>query len=125
MISNLLSNAMKYTPAGGEVAVSMRTGPKALEIVVQDTGCGISSNHLPHIFDRFYRVPGGESSSRERGLGLGLSFVDWIAKAHGGSVRVESSPGTGSRFIVSLPISSAAMPMSETDIAVPSGMNEL
>jgi heavy metal sensor kinase len=125
MISNLLSNAMKYTPAGGEVAVSMKSGPEALEIVVQDTGCGISSNHLPHIFDRFYRVPGGESSSRERGLGLGLSFVDWIAKAHGGSVRVESSPGTGSRFIVSLPISSSATLVSEPDIAVASGMNEL
>jgi signal transduction histidine kinase len=116
---------MKYTPAGGEVAVSLRAGPESLEIVVQDTGCGISSDHLPHIFDRFYRVPGGESSSRERGLGLGLSFVDWIAKAHGGSVRVESSPGTGSRFIVSFPISSSATPASEPDVAVASGMNEL
>lgn len=125
MISNLLSNAMKYTPAGGEVAVSLKAGPEALEIVVQDTGCGIPSNHLPHIFDRFYRVPGGESSSRERGLGLGLSFVDWIAKAHGGNVRVESSPGSGSRFTISLPVSSAATLASEPDIPVASGMNEL
>ena len=125
MISNLLSNAMKYTPAGGEVAVSLRSGPDVLEIVIQDTGCGISSNHLPHIFDRFYRVPGGESSNRERGLGLGLSFVDWIAKAHGGTVRVESSPGNGSRFLVSLPVSSSGTPAPEPDVAVPSGMNEL
>jgi len=125
MISNLLSNAMKYTPAGGEVVVALRSGPEALEIVVQDTGCGIPGNHLPHIFDRFYRVPGGESSSRERGLGLGLSFVDWIAKAHGGTVRVESSPGKGSRFLIALPVSSSANPVPETDVAVPSGMNEL
>ena len=125
MISNLLSNAMKYTPAGGEVSVSLRSGQDALEIVVQDSGCGISSKHLPHIFDRFYRVPGGESSSRERGLGLGLSFVDWIAKAHGGSVRAESSPGKGSRFLVSLPTSTSANPVAEPDVAVSSGMNEL
>jgi len=125
MISNLLSNAMKYTPAGGEVTVSLRTGLDALELVVQDTGCGIPGNHLPHIFDRFYRVPGRESTSRERGLGLGLSFVDWIAKAHGGSVRVESSPGKGSRFLVSLPVSSPANAAPEPDVAVPSGMNEL
>jgi len=125
MVSNLLSNAMKYTPAGGEVSVTLRNGPEATEIVVQDTGCGIPANHLPHIFDRFYRVPGGQATSRERGLGLGLSFVDWIAKAHGGAVRVESCPGKGSRFLVSLPGSSSPAPVLEPDEAVPSGMNEL
>jgi heavy metal sensor kinase len=126
MVSNLLSNAMKFTPPEGEVRVSLQNIPEALELVVQDTGSGIPAAHLPHIFDRFYRVPGSESSAPERGLGLGLSFVAWIAKAHGGTVRVESVPGTGSRFIVSLPVSSPSASAPEpADAAVPSGMNEL
>lgn len=123
MVSNLVSNAMKFTPAGGEVRVSLRPDAEGVELVVQDTGCGIATDHLPHIFDRFYRVPGRDASGPERGLGLGLSFVAWIAKAHEGNVRVESTPGQGSRFIVSLPVSAPAQ--SPDDIPVPSGMNEL
>jgi len=123
MVSNLVSNAMKFTPAGGEVQVSLRRDAGGVELVVQDTGCGIATDHLPHIFDRFYRVPGRDASGPERGLGLGLSFVAWIAKAHEGNVRVESTPGQGSRFIVSLPVSVPAQ--SPDDIPVPSGMNEL
>ena len=126
MVSNLLSNAMKFTPPEGEVRVSLQSVPEGLELVVQDTGSGIPAAHLPHIFDRFYRVPGSESSAPERGLGLGLSFVAWIAKAHGGAVRAESVPGTGSRFIVSLPVSSPSASAPEpADAAVHSGMNEL
>ncbi len=125
MVSNLLSNAMKYTPAGGAVSVSLRNGSDGLELAVQDTGCGIAADHLPHIFDRFYRVPGHDPSNREKGLGLGLSFVDWIAKAHGGAVRVESSPGTGSRFIVTLPATQPDVADHEPSDFVPSGMNEL
>jgi heavy metal sensor kinase len=125
MISNLLSNAMKFTPAGGEVRVDLRCEPNELELVVEDTGCGIAPDHLPHIFDRFYRVPGRDTSGPERGLGLGLSFVAWIAKAHHGSVRVESKLGKGSRFIISLPVSPAtAQPVESADLAVPSGMKE-
>jgi signal transduction histidine kinase len=123
MVSNLVSNAMKFTPAGGEVRVSLRQDADGVELVVQDTGCGIATDHLPHIFDRFYRVPGRDASGPERGLGLGLSFVAWIAKAHEGSVRVESTPGRGSRFIVFLPVSAPAY--NPDDIPVPSGMNEL
>ena len=85
----------------------MRQDTDGVELVVEDTGCGIATDHLPHIFDRFYRVPGRDASGPERGLGLGLSFVAWIAKAHEGSVRVESTPGKGSRFIVFLPVSVA------------------
>jgi signal transduction histidine kinase len=125
MISNLLSNAMKFTHAGGEVKVSLRNEPEEVELVVEDTGRGIAPDHLPHIFDRFYRVPGHDASGPERGLGLGLSFVAWIAKAHHGTVRVESTPGKGSRFIVSLPV---APPLSQSaesgDVAVASGMKE-
>jgi signal transduction histidine kinase len=71
---------------------------------VEDTGCGIASEYLSHIFDRFYRVPGsGAKSGAEQGLGLGLSFVAWIVKAHGGKIEVESTPGTGTRFTIKLP----------------------
>ena len=108
MLSNLLSNAVKYTPPRGKVRVSVHPVADDIEIVVEDTGVGIPNEHLPHIFDRFYRVPGTEEeSSPEKGLGLGLSFVAWIAKAHGGSIQVESKPGDGSRFVVKLPAPSA------------------
>jgi signal transduction histidine kinase len=116
---------MKFTPAGGEVRVSLRNEPEGLELVVEDTGCGIAPDHLPHIFDRFYRVPGRDASGPERGLGLGLSFVAWIAKAHQGAVRVESTPGKGSRFIVTLPVAPLSGPAAESaDVAVASGMKE-
>jgi heavy metal sensor kinase len=102
LISNLLSNAVKFTPAGGEVHVSLERRADTVELEFRDTGCGIAPEHQPFIFDRLYRVA-GQDPSPEKGLGLGLSFVAWIAKAHGGSVRVESEPGHGSRFVVSLP----------------------
>jgi len=105
MITNLLSNAVKFTPEGGRVKVSAFAHDDRIEITVEDTGRGIPAEHLPHIFDRFYRVPGsGTAPVPEQGLGLGLSFVAWIAKAHGGSVRVDSSPGEGTRFTITLPM---------------------
>ena len=102
MISNLISNAVKFTPAGGEVRVSVHCHPDRTDIVVEDTGRGISPEHLSHIFDRFYQVRDTDPNG-ERGLGLGLSFVSWIAKAHGGSVAVDSELNKGSRFTVTLP----------------------
>ena len=78
--------------------------PENIEIVVLDTGRGIATEFLPHIFDRFYRVPGsGTAPTPEQGLGLGLSFVAWIVKAHNGKIEVESTPGKGTRFIIRLP----------------------
>jgi heavy metal sensor kinase len=100
LISNLLGNAIKYTPAGGRVKVTLAPRFESVALVVEDTGVGISPSHLPHIFDRFYRVP---SADPEKGLGLGLSFVAWIVKAHGGTVSVESKPNEGTRFTVLLP----------------------
>ena len=104
MLSNLISNAVKFTPPGGEVRVSVgRVGDQG-EVVVQDTGQGIAPEHLPHIFDRFYRVRGmEEQASPEKGLGLGLSFVNWIVRAHGGTIEVKSESGKGTTFIVRLP----------------------
>ncbi len=104
MITNLLSNAIKFTPRGGEVRLVVEPGPERIVLVVEDTGPGIATEHLPHIFDRFYRVPGsGSAPAPEQGLGLGLSFVAWIAKAHGAAINVDSAPGKGTRFSISLP----------------------
>ncbi len=109
MLSNLLSNSIKFTPAGGEVRVTLdRPDGGNAEVIVEDTGEGISPQHLPHIFDRFYRVRGvGEQASPEKGLGLGLSFVAWIVRAHNGAIDVQSEPGRGTRFRVTLPLVSA------------------
>ena len=107
MLTNLLSNAVKFTPEGGEVRVKLTSYPGSAEIVVEDTGSGIPKEHLPHIFDRFYRVPGsGPAPGPDQGLGLGLSFVAWIVKAHLGTINVDSSPGRGTRFTVRLPVES-------------------
>lgn len=102
LVSNLLSNAVKYTPAGGEVRLTLRPGRSSVVMVVEDTGCGIPREHLPRIFERFYRVP-GNGLAQKKGLGLGLSFVSWIVKAHGGAIDVSSEPGKGTRFTVTLP----------------------
>jgi heavy metal sensor kinase len=117
LVSNLLGNAIKYTPAGGVVKVSLIAGFENVALIVEDTGVGISLEHLPHIFDRFYRVP---SADAEKGLGLGLSFVAWIAKAHGGTVNVESTLKEGTRFTVLLPVGRWNVLPAETQ-AVPVG----
>lgn len=111
LISNLLSNAIKYTPAGGQIRVALQSEENQVKLIVEDTGVGISPDHLPHIFDRFYRVP---SSDSEKGLGLGLSFVAWIVKAHDGTIHVDSEPGKGTRVIVSLPAAPPSMAPAES-----------
>jgi heavy metal sensor kinase len=104
MLTNLLSNAIKFTPEGGSVRTTLLCVPDGIELVVEDTGRGIPTEHLPHIFDRFYRVASkGAAPGPEQGLGLGLSFVAWIVKAHDGKIWVESTPGKGTRFTIRLP----------------------
>ena len=102
LLINLVDNAIKYTPSGGEVLLSLSKSDSVAEIVVRDNGLGIPSEDLPYIFDRFYRVDKARSR-KMGGSGLGLSIVRWIVEAHGGDIRVESQMGQGSAFIVTLP----------------------
>jgi heavy metal sensor kinase len=103
LILNLLDNALKHTPSGGSIDVSWRKEDGQAKVVVSDEGPGIPSEHLPHIFDRFYRVD--KARSRDGGgVGLGLSICRWIAQAHGGSIEADNAPGQGATFTVQLPI---------------------
>jgi two-component system OmpR family sensor kinase len=102
-VMNLLDNAIQYTNAGGKVTVIARQNGAAAQVVVQDTGIGIAPEHLPHIFERFYRVDPARLRTENNNSGLGLSLVKWIIEMHGGSITVESQPGQGSTFTVTLP----------------------
>jgi heavy metal sensor kinase len=100
---NLVDNAVKYTPEGGLISITIHRDGRFAEVRVRDTGIGISAEHQKKIFDRFYRVD--RARSRELGgAGLGLSIVQWKVEVHGGTIRVESEPGQGSTFIVRLPL---------------------
>jgi len=98
----LIDNAVKYTPTGGRVFVSLNTNGNAAVAKVQDTGIGMSQEDLPVIFERFYRAD--KARSRESGAGLGLSIARWIAKAHRAEILVESVVGQGSTFEVRIPL---------------------
>ena len=104
LLLNLVTNAVKYTPAGGSVAVSLEEVEEGVRLTVRDTGIGIASVDLPHIFDRFWRADPARSRTGDRpGVGLGLAITKWIAEAHGGAIAVQSRPGRGSGFVVTLP----------------------
>jgi heavy metal sensor kinase len=98
--SNLLDNALKFTPADGQVEVHCEQTGSSVLVTVTDTGIGIHPDSLPHIFDRFYR----DFRATARGTGLGLALVQAIVKVHGGTIRVESTLERGTSFFVSLPI---------------------
>lgn len=99
-LGNLLDNALTYTDRGGKITLSAALLNEQIELAVADTGVGISPEHLPHIFDRFSRIPG---QSRGAGTGLGLAIVREIVIAHGGSVTCESEVGKGTTFRIRLP----------------------
>jgi PAS domain S-box-containing protein len=108
IVLNLLSNAFKYT-FEGEIAVSLLSAGKTVELSVTDTGVGIAEAELEHVFERFRRVEGTAGRSQE-GSGIGLALVQELVKLHGGGVRVESQIGKGSTFTVSIPCGSAHLP---------------
>ena len=101
-VINLVDNAIKYSSDGKAVRLSARADAGGTSIVVRDEGCGIEAEHLPRLFERFYRVDKARSR-KLGGTGLGLSIVKHIVQAHGGTVSVESRPGAGSTFTIQLP----------------------
>jgi signal transduction histidine kinase len=103
VFTNLISNAINYSPEGGTVVIAASKHMAFVEVRVSDTGVGIAAEELPKIFDKFYRVKHPQTR-QVIGTGLGLSIVKGVVEAHRGSVEVESTPGIGTTFTVLLPI---------------------
>jgi signal transduction histidine kinase len=99
---NLLDNAVKYTPVGGQIKIGAFSNAARMEIVIHNTGPGISPEHLSSLFERFYRVD-ADRSSETGGTGLGLAIAQEITRLHGGEISVESEAGEGVKFTVYLP----------------------
>ena len=121
LLLNLIGNAIKYTPDGGTVDVSLSKKNGWAYIKISDTGMGIPAEDLPYIFDRFYRVDKararGHSGQGQGGAGLGLAIAKWIAQAHGGNIDVMSKLGEGTTFTVILPLVVEPKPMTLDDPA--------
>jgi signal transduction histidine kinase len=110
IVHNLLGNAVRHTPAGGAVRVRARRTADGVEVTVADTGEGIPPEHLPHVFERFYRADRSRSRATG-GAGIGLAVVKQLVEAHGGRVGVESTPGRGTTLRFTLPVAApAALP---------------
>ncbi len=107
VLINLVANAIKYTPQGGEVYLSLGKVGDNARLIVRDTGLGIPAEDLPHIFERFYRAEKSRSRSKVGGFGLGLSIAYWIVNHHGGQIEVDSAEGKGTTFCIYLPILTA------------------
>ena len=107
VLFNLLDNAVRFTPKGGSVTVSAEWHEGAVDVHVADTGPGIAPEHLPRLFERFYRVDPARSQ-KQGGTGIGLAIARSVVEAHGGRIWAESSPGSGSVFTFELPVAPAA-----------------
>lgn len=103
ILTNLISNAVKYTPQGGEIAVTVRRADGEAEVEVADTGIGISREDQEKIFERFYRTDASRSRATG-GAGIGLTIARSLAQAHGGTLKVRSEPGKGSAFVLRVPV---------------------
>jgi heavy metal sensor kinase len=114
LLLNLLDNAIKYTPAGGTVTVSGKLIGSTIQLQVKDTGIGIDPQHLPHIFDRFYRVDRSRYDCTG-GVGLGLAICESIVRMHRGKILVTSEPGSGTTFTVELPLMTLIEPIHELE----------
>ncbi len=104
VLINLTSNAIQYTPTGGQVTLAMTKSDSQVFIRVADTGPGIPAKDLPHIFERFYRAEKSRTRSKASGFGLGLSIAYWIVEHHKGKMEVESKEGQGTTFTITLPL---------------------
>ena len=104
LLLNLATNAVKYTPAGGEVEIGLAQVDTQAVIRVRDTGIGIATGDLPHLFERFWRADQARTRTGDRpGTGLGLAIAKWVVDAHGGTIEVQSRPGRGTTFTVRIP----------------------
>jgi len=101
VVYNLLDNAIRFTPSGGQVSVTASRRDGAIAVAIEDTGIGIASEHLPRVFERFYKVDKSRSGG---GTGLGLAIARHIVRTHGGEIWVESEEGRGSTFIFTIPL---------------------
>jgi heavy metal sensor kinase len=115
LLLNLLDNAIKYTPLRGRVALRLKTEDKVAIITVADTGRGIPTEDLPHIFERFFRRSAKTADRTAAGFGLGLSIVKWIVDSHGGRIEAKSEVGKGTEFMVRLPLLDSGAPTSVSD----------
>ena len=106
VLSNLVENAAKYSPADTEIRIEVRREGESVRVVVADRGAGIPADALAHLFDPFYRVMDGQP--RPQGLGLGLAIVKGLVEAHGGRVKAENRGGGGARFVFTLPVGGAS-----------------
>ena len=104
-LQNLAANALRHTPAGGRIGLGAELHDKDIVIVVRDTGAGIAPEHLPHVFDRFYKVDPARAGEIA-GSGLGLSIVKAIIERHGGTISARSTLGKGTEFTIRLPLDS-------------------
>ena len=111
ILLNLLSNAVKFTPEGGRVDVRAKLGTDQVEIAVKDSGVGISAEDQAKLFEEFRQV-GSDAARKAEGTGLGLALTKKFVELHGGAIRVDSAPGSGSTFSFSLPLAAAARPAS-------------
>ena len=109
---NILENAVRYTPEGGYISVSILKKDKNAVIAISDTGIGIPAEHLPHIFERFYRVDKARSRA-DGGVGLGLAIAKYIADSHNGKIEVASQIGKGTTFTITLPLKKETLPPSK------------
>jgi signal transduction histidine kinase len=100
VLQNVLDNAVKYSPEGGEILVRITSAPGEIRLSVSDQGAGIAPADLPRLFERYYRAHGGNHTA---GLGLGLYIARMLVEAHGGRIWAESTPGQGSTFTIALP----------------------
>jgi two-component system OmpR family sensor kinase/two-component system sensor histidine kinase BaeS len=108
VLSNLLANALRHTPSGGQVTLSTHPISKGVRIEVADNGAGIPPEDLPYIFDRFWRGDRSRSHVDQAGSGLGLSIARQLVKEHQGTIEVESTPGAGTRFLLTFPASGSS-----------------
>jgi signal transduction histidine kinase len=103
-LQNLVANALRHTPEGGQITLAAERAGAGVRIVVRDTGSGIPAEHLPHIFDRFYKTDASRTDPQDKsGSGLGLSIVKAIVELHGGRVSASNVPDGGAELAVTLP----------------------